>query len=139
MGFNANEVINGTYGHIYDETGKEQSTTQEFEATVEFEKEEVKVPGQFMASHKVMGGSGSGSMNFLKVDSRLQKKISDNPTAKFNYIGSLKDPTSRGEEKVILYGVSFDSLPLMGHSVGELVEVDLDFTFDDYKYLSTIQ
>lgn len=133
-----NEVINGTHGHVYDENGKELSTTQEFEAVVEFEKEEVKLPGQFMASHKVMGGSGSGSIMFLKVDSRLQKKIADNPTAKYNYIGKLKDPTSKGEEQVLLIGVSFDAVPLAGHSMGELVEVELDFTFDNYKYLKTI-
>ncbi|WP_433958538.1 phage tail tube protein [Cytobacillus horneckiae] len=134
----ANQVINGTYGHVYDENGSEQSTTQEFEAVVEFEKEEVRLPGQFMAGHKVMGGSGSGSMMFLKVDSRLQRKIAENPTAKYNYIGQLKDPTSKGEEKVLLIGVSFDSVPLAGHSIGELVEVELDFTFDNYRYLNSI-
>jgi hypothetical protein len=134
----ANKVINGTYGHVYDENGKELQTTQEFEATVDFEKEEIKLPGQFMSSHKVMGGGGSGSMNMLKVDSRLQKKIAENPTAKYNYIGKLKDPTNGGEEAVLYQGVSFDALPLGGHSVGELVEIDLDFTFDNYKYLQSI-
>lgn len=138
MSVNANHVINGTYGKVYDENGKEQNTTQEFEAVVEFEKEEIRLPGQFMAKHKVMGGSGSGSMMFLKIDSRLQKKIADNPMRKYNYIGQLKDPTSKGEESVLLIGVSFDAVPLAGHSMGELVEVELDFTFDDFKYLKTI-
>lgn len=133
-----NEVINGTYGHVYDENGKELSTTQEFEAVLEFEKEEIKLPGKFMSSHKVMGGSGSGSIMFLKVDSRLQRKIAENPMAKYNYIGSLKDPTSRGEEAVLFIGVSFDSVPLAGHSLGELVEVELDYTFDNFRYLKSI-
>jgi hypothetical protein len=133
-----NEVINGLYGFVYDENGKELSTTQEFEATVEFEKESIRVPGKFMASQKVMGGEGSGSMMFLKVDSRLQRKIAENPVGKYNYISKLKDPTSRGEEAVMLIGVSFDSVPIAGHSVGELVEVELDFTFDNYKYLKSI-
>ncbi|MGP9042102.1 phage tail tube protein [Cytobacillus kochii] len=132
------EVISGTHGHVYDENGNELSTTQEFEGNLEYEKEEIKLPGKFMASHKVMGATGSGSIMFLKVDSRLQRKIAENPTAKYNYIGSLKDPTSRGEERVLFIGVSFDGVPLGGHSMGELVEIELDFTFDDFKYLSSI-
>jgi hypothetical protein len=136
--FDVNEVINGTYGHLYDENGQELQTTQEFEANVDFEKEEITLPGQFMKGHKVMGGSGSGSLTILKVDSRLQRKIAENPTAKYNYIGKLADPTSRGEEAVLFKGVSFDSAPLMSYSMGELVEVELDFTFDDYEYIESI-
>lgn len=137
--FNANEVINGTYGHVYDENGQELSTTQEFEANVEFEKEAIKVPGRFLDAHKVMGGSGSGSVMFLKIDGRLQRKIAENPTEKYNYIGKLADPTSKGEEAVLLIGLSFDAAPLMGFSMGELSEVELDYTFDDYRYLDSIE
>lgn len=136
--YDTNEVINGLHGHVYDENGQEQSSTQEFEATVEFEKEALKQAGKFMAGHKVLSGEGSGSMMFHKIDSRLQKKIAENPTAKYNYVGKLADPTARGEEAVLLIGVSFDSVPLMGYSLGEVVEVELDFTFDDYRYLNTI-
>lgn len=136
--FDVNEVINGTYGHVYDENGEELQTTQEFETAIDFEKEEIKIPGEFLTKHKVMGGSGSGTVKFLKVDSRLQKKIAENPTAKYNYIGKLADPTARGEEAVLYKGVSFDSVPLQGHSMGELVEVEIDFTFDDFEYTDWI-
>ena len=139
MAFQANEVINGLYGHVYDEDGRELDSTQEFEATVEFQKESIKQAGKFMDGHKVMGGSGSGSVNFLKVNSRLQKKVAENPTAKFNYVGKLKDPTSRGEEAVLLIGVSFDGVDLIKWQLGELTDVEMDFTFDDYKYLTAIQ
>lgn len=131
-------MINGLYGHVFDENGKELDTTQEFEANVEYEKEEIRLPGKFMTQHKVMGGSGSGSVMYLKKDSNLQKKILENPTAKYNYIGKLADPTTNGEEAVLFIGVSFDGAPLAGHSLGEIVEVELDFTFDDFKYLKTI-
>lgn len=139
MSFEANEVINGLYGKVYDENGKQLDSTQEFEANVEFEKEAIKVPGKFLDSHKIMGGSGSGSTSFLKLDSRLQKKIADNPVAKYNYVGKLADPTARGEEAILFIGVSFDSAPLMGFAMGELSEVELDFTFDDYRYLEAIE
>lgn len=133
-----NEIINGRYGHVYDENGQELQTTQEFEAIVELTKEEINLPGQFMATHKVMGGVGSGSLTMLKVDSRLQKKISDNPKAKFVLRGVLADPTSRGQEAVLLRGVSFDSIPLMSFAMDSNVEIELDFTFDSYQYVQTI-
>lgn len=134
----ANEVINGTYGFVYDENGQEVQATQEFEANIGFSKEEITLPGQFMTSHKVMGGSGSGSMNFLKLDSRLQAKIAANPTAKYVYRGRLADPTARGEEAVILRGVSFDGVQLMRFAMGELADVDLEFTFDGHNFAQTI-
>ena len=137
--YNPNEVINGLYGFVYDENGQELESTQEFEANVEFEKTEVKQAGRFMQSNKVMGGSGSGSVMFYKLDSKLQRKILENPTDKYNYVGKLADPTARGEERVLFKGVSFDGAPLGGFTLGELVEVELDFTFDDYKYLDAIE
>jgi hypothetical protein len=134
-----NEIINGRYGHLYDENGQENQTVQEFEANVELDKEEIILPGQFMKANKVMGGKGTGSMTFLKIDSRLQAKIAASPTAKFVYRGQLADPTSRGEEAVMLRGVSFDSIPLMHYAMDSNVEVEVDFTFDDYAYLQTIE
>lgn len=136
--YDVNDHINGLYGKVYDENGQEIQGVQEFESEVEFEKEDIVQAGVFMKGHKVMGGSGKGSMNILKLDSRLQKKILENPTAKFNFMGKLADPTSRGEEAVLLIGVSFDGAPLMKYKVGELVEVDLDFTFDNYRYRKSI-
>lgn len=139
MSFNTNEVINGLYGKVYDEDGRELSGTQEFEAMVEFEKAEIKQAGTFMVGNKVTGGKGTGSVKFLKLDTRLQKKIADNPMEKYNYMGQLDDPTAKGKEGVLLKGVSFDSVPLMGFELGELGEVELNYTFDDYKYLDTIE
>lgn len=133
-----NEIINGLYGHVYDENGQEMQTVQEFEANVELTKEEINLPGQFLATHKVMGGVGSGSLTMLKVDSRLQAKIAANPTAKFVLRGVLADPTSRGQEAVLLRGVSFDSIPLMHFAVDSNVEVELDFTFDNFQFVQTI-
>lgn len=35
-------------------------------------------------------------------------------------------------------GVSFDSAQLMNFELGELGEIEMDFTFDDFKYLKSI-
>jgi hypothetical protein len=68
----------------------------------------------------------------------LPYKILTNPTAKYNYVGKLSDPTARGEEAVLLIGVSFDGTPLMNYELGAVGEIELNFTFDDCRYTSTI-
>lgn len=136
--YDASEVMNGLYGYCYDENGQQLQSTQSFEAIVEFEKEAVKQAGKFLDSHKVMGGSGSGTLMIHKLDSRLQKKIADDPTAKYNYIGKLADPTAKGEEAVMYKGVSFDSVELTKYELGAIVEAEFPFTFDDFEYIKTI-
>ena len=138
MAYEANEAINGLYGFVYDENGAELQSTQSFETTLEYEKEAIKMAGKFLDSHKVMGGSGSGTLTILKLDSRLQKKVAENPTAKYTYIGKLADPTAKGEEAVLYKGVSFDSTQLTTYELGALVEEEFPFTFDDWKYVTTI-
>lgn len=138
MAYEANEAINGLYGFVYDENGSEVQSTQSFETTNEYEKEAIKQAGKFLTSHKVMGGSGSGTLTILKLDSRLQKKVAENPTAKYNYIGKLADPTSKGEEAIMYKGVSFDSVQLTKYELGALVEEEFPFTYDDWAYISSI-
>lgn len=136
--FDANEVINGLYGYVYDENGKQMQETKGFEANVEYDKEEVLQAGKLMKGHKVMAASGSGTITALKVDSRLSRKAADNPHAKYNFSAKLADPTARGEEYIMFIGVSFDSAQLMSFELGELLEVEMDFTFDDFKYMKSI-
>lgn len=137
--YDVNEHINGLYGFVYDENGKEIQGTQEFTADVEFDKEKIKQAGKFMVGNKITGASGKGSMNILKLDTVLQKKILSNPMQKYNFMGKLADPTARGEEAVLVKGVCFDGAPLIGFKIKDLVEIDLDFTFDDYSFIKTIE
>ena len=123
--FDANEVINGLYGFVYDENGKQMQETKAFEANVDYD-------------NKVIAASGAGTITAHKIDSRLQRKAADNPHAKYNFSAKLKDPTSKGEEYIMFIGVSFDSAQLMSFELGELGEIEMDFTFDDYKYLKSI-
>lgn len=136
--FDANEVINGLYGFVYDENGKQMQETKAFEANVDYDKEEVLQAGKLMKGHKVIAASGVGTITAHKIDSRLQRKAADNPHAKYNFSAKLKDPTSKGEEYIMFIGVSFDSAQLMSFELGELGEIEMDFTFDDFKYLKSI-
>ncbi len=136
--FDANNVINGLYGFVYDGNGQQMQDVKAFETNVEYDKEEVLQAGRLMKGHKVMAAGGSGTITAHKVDSRLSRMAADNPHAKYNFSGKLADPTAKGEEYIMFTGVSFDSAQLMAFELGELGEVEMDFTFDDYKYLKSI-
>ena len=136
--FDVNEVINGLYGFVYDNDGRQIQETKAFEANVEYNKEAVLQAGKLMEGHKVMSASGAGSITAHKVDSRLSRMAADNPHEKYNLSSKLADPTSRGEEYIMFKGVSFDSAQLVAFELGELGEVEMDFTFDDYEYLKSI-
>ena len=138
MEYNANEVINGLYGKLFDDTGVQLQDTQNFEVADEFEKVDIKVPGQFHTSSKVMSGKLSGKITMNKRDSRLQKKILENPTDKYQYIGKLQDPDAKGNEAVLLKGVSFDGSDIMKWALGELTTAELAFTCDDVSYTEWI-
>ncbi|WP_394913298.1 phage tail tube protein [uncultured Robinsoniella sp.] len=136
--FDVNEVINGLYGFVYDNDGRQIQETKAFEANVDYNKEAILQAGKLMEGHKVMSASGAGSITAHKVDSRLSRMAADNPHAKYNFSSKLADPTSRGEEYIMFKGVSFDSAQLVAFELGELSEVEMDFTFDDYEYLKSI-
>lgn len=136
--FDANEVINGLYGFVYDNDGRQIQETKAFEANVDYNKEAILQAGKLMEGHKVMSASGAGSITAHKVDSRLSRMAADNPHEKYNFSSKLADPTSRGEEYIMFKGVSFDSAQLVAFELGELSEVEMDFTFDDYEYLKSI-
>lgn len=133
------EPINGLFGFLYNENGEQVQLTSEFDSGIDFNKETYTVPGKFLKANKVMNGEAAGSFTVKKVDSRLQKQVAENPYAKYNYLGKLKDPTVNGEEAILFIGVSFDGTRLLTYNVEEMVELDFDFTFDDYRYVSTIE
>lgn len=110
--FDANEVINGLYGYVYDGDGKQLQETKSFEANVEYDKEEVQQAGRLMKGHKVMAASGTGSIGAHKIDSRLQRMAADDPHAKYNFSAKLADPTSKGEEYIMFIGVSLTARSL---------------------------
>lgn len=136
--FEANEQVNGLYGKVFDETGGQLQSTQEFEVSAEFEKKEIKIPGVFWVSSKVTGGKITGKMKLSHIDNRLQKKIFENPKEKYSYLGKVEDPEAKGSEAILLIGVSFNGTQLQKWALGELMEDEFEFTADNAKYTAWI-
>lgn len=139
MSYTGNDVINGLFGKLYDENGDQLQSTQEFEATEEFDKTDVIIPGKRRKSSKITGSKVSGKFTLDHIDTRLQKKVAENPTAKYNYIGRLEDPDVDGKEAVLFKGVSFDAVPIINWKVGEKGQREFAFTADDYEFTDAIE
>lgn len=136
------EAINGTYGSLFYD-GEFLSNVTNFEAKVEFNKEEVRLAGKKFTSHKTMGASGTGTMSGYRVNSRWIELIAQGAKDGgipfyTELIGKLEDPEMGGKVyRVRLKKVSFDGIPLLNYEVNTLLTEELNFTFEDFEILDT--
>ena len=137
----AKRVINGTYGSLVMD-GENAAGVLSFEATWEFEKEEINIAGQFGTDTKYVGGSGKGTVKLHKIDSKFQTKatsiVKTGKEVTSNIISALEDPDAYGSERVVLKNCKFDSIQLANWEVKKPGEVELPFTFSDFEYIDTI-
>ncbi|WP_027702285.1 phage tail tube protein [Metaclostridioides mangenotii] len=141
MKFAAREAMNGTWGTIVMD-GETMAAVISFEATWEFEKEDINVAGQFGTDTKYVGGAGKGTVKLYKIDSRFQTKaasiVRTGKEVSSNIISTLSDPDGRGTERVVLKNCKFDSIVLANWEAKKPSEVELPFTFSDFEYLDVV-
>jgi len=136
-------TINGTYGQLFDETGKFLSNVQDVSCKLTLEKQEVRVIGQRQVSWKVKGSSIQGTLTQFKVTSDMLLKVGgpllDGRAKQFvgELVVVLDDPESLGTERIRLKRVKFWEIDLM-FKVNELITEAVPFTADGWEPLSTI-
>lgn len=137
----AKRVIAGTWGQVWL-NGELLSECYGGQAKVSADKEKVVMCGRLIDGHKVLGHSGTGSLRFHKVNSRmgelLAKAMKDGSDPRFTVILKLADPDAYGAERIALYNVSFDDLTLFDFEAKSLGKVESPFTFEDFEYLDLI-
>ena len=113
------------------------------EATCEIEKTDVKTLGKRGAQHKPNGWSGSGKMTVYYVTSLFRNMalqyIKTGIPVYFDIMVSNNDPASSvGPQTTVLKNCSLDSVILAKFDVeSEVMDEDLDFTFDDADILDS--
>ncbi|WKV08200.1 phage tail tube protein [Thermoanaerobacterium sp. CMT5567-10] len=138
-GTDAKRIINGTFGSIYLD-GKWLSNFTHCQIKDEYNWGEVKLPDDRRTKHKLLGVSGSGTIQGYKVTSELQKAVAENPTRTFEIISKLEDPEAYGKERIRIPQVKFTSNPLVDYTTGEIVEEQWDFVFDgDPEFIDSIE
>lgn len=144
MILNAGDTISGQEGKATAKINgeiKDMFYIKTLEATVEKNKQEVRTLGKRGVQHKTTGWSGSGSMTIYYVTSEFVRMAKDyiknGVDTYFTVTVENNDPTSSvGKQVTTLFNVNVDSIPVAKLDVEDnVLEADLDFTFDDLDLL----
>ncbi|BCN32070.1 phage tail tube protein [Anaeromicropila herbilytica] len=142
MGYQAREVINGSYGKIWIDN-HEVGEVLSFKATVTPKTETVSQIGKLVDGTKIVGLECKGELKANKINSRFIQLLSDDlrkgKAKTFTLISQLSDPDSRGTEKVALTGCTFTDLDLSNWENKKLTEESMSFNFEDWKFFDTIE
>lgn len=144
MILNAGDTISGQEGKATAKINgeiRDMFYIKTLEATVEKNKQEVRTLGKRGVQHKTTGWSGAGSMTIYYVTSefvRMAKEyVKNGVDTYFTVTVENNDPTSSvGKQVTTLFNVNVDSIPVAKLDVEDnVLEADLDFTFDDLDLL----
>ncbi|WP_337102328.1 phage tail tube protein [Paenibacillus sp. YIM B09110] len=139
-----NKIMSGRFGKLFDADGNWLTNVTAVNASIDFEKEDVLIPGTRWIGKKVTGISGSGDFTGYLVTSELIEKIGqgaeDGKSALVTeLIYSISDPDNGGTYRVRLKGVTFDSIPLINSEVGSIAELEFPFTFTGYQIMDKLR
>jgi Protein of unknown function (DUF2001). len=142
MGYQASEVINGSYGQIWLDN-EEVGEVLSFKATVTPKTEAVSQIGKLVDGTKIVGLECKGDLKANKINSRFIKLLSDDfrkgKTNTFTIISKLSDPDSKGTERVALKGCTFTDLDITNWENKKLTEESMSFNFEDWEFYDTIE
>lgn len=136
----AKRVMSGTFGELWWD-GELIAECYKFTAKYTQSKETVNLARQMMEDSKVMGSKGTGSMGFYKVYSRFQAFADGVLTGKDlrgTLVSKLDDPDAYGSERVAIYNVSLDEVPLVNWERKTIQKDEVPFTFTSHKFLETV-
>jgi len=131
---NINHAINGSFGELYDEDGDLMGNVQGIQFQIVNHRREWKPIGTNKVLGKHSGSEGRGSIEQLKMTSKLLIKIGSNlwnHTQVFplgRLVIQLDDPEAIGIEQLVLNGVRMWTLN-SGWQVNQIITETIEFSF----------
>jgi len=139
--YNADQVINGTWGEMWLD-GNYMAEVTALQAKVTLTKTAVNICRQLVAGQKVTGMELKGTVKLNKVSSAFIANNSDDIKAgimpEHTIISNLADPQSLGAERIVLTGVKFDELTLVDWEAKKNGEESVGFTFQSWNVIDLI-
>ena len=133
----AKRVMSGTFGELWWD-GELIAECDKFTAKYTQTKEEVNLARQLISDTKVMGSKGTGSFRIYKVYSRFRAyadAVQAGKDVRGTFVSKLDDPDAYGSERVALYNVSLDEVPLVNWERKTIQRDEVPFTFTSHKFL----
>ena len=135
----AKRVMSGTFGQLWIDN-ELVAECYKFTAKYTLSKDPVNLPREMMEDSKVMGSKGTGSMRLYKVYSRFRAfadAVQSGQDVRSTLVSKLDDPDAYGAERVAIYNVSLDEVPLVNWERKTIQKDEVPFTFSRHKYLET--
>jgi len=137
----ASKVINGTYGRLWFQ-GAELTSVKSFECKQKINYEDIKQAGKLNKSRKMVGYELAGTFTLNKIDDTVAAAVCAGINAgiqpTLTLIGVLADPSSYGETRVQINGITIDNIILMKFEAGKLGEEEISFEAETYQFLDQI-
>ena len=133
MALDSARLIHSMYAKVYID-GEEQTNVSECTAKVDLDKKEANLVGDKWTRYKKGTMKGTGTFKGYKVTSAMLEREFD----RFELIICLEDPEAYGYERVRLKNCMADSLYIANLKVGDLVEEESPFTFEEFELLDKI-
>ena len=133
----AKRVMSGTYGELWWD-GELIAECDKFSAKYTQSKEVVNLARQTVEDSKVMGSKGTGSFRVYKVYSRFRDyadAVQSGKDVRGTFVSKLDDPDAYGAERVAIYNVSLDEVPLVNWERKTIQKDEVRFTFTSHKFL----
>lgn len=135
----AKRVMSGTFGELWWD-GELIAECYKFTAKYTQSKEAVNLARELIEDSKVMSTKGTGSMGIYKVYSRFKEyadQVQAGKDPRSTFVSKLDDPDAYGAERVALYNVSLDEVPLVNWERKTIQKDEVPFTFTQHKYMET--
>lgn len=132
-------TINGSFGEVRDENGNWMTNVQEVNFRISIDRSEIQMSGTRRTGYKATRTSGEGTLRQFKVTTDFIRRVSElmrsdlQPQFRGQLMVKLADPESLGTERVLLKAVKFWEIN-GGWRVGEIVEEEIPFTFEDIDF-----
>lgn len=138
-------TINGKHCRVFLPGNRFLTWLESFEARPVLERADINVSGRFQTGYKLVGASGTGTLNGFHVNSAIRRMVAiafstgrmPPPTY---LVSEMSDPDQYGRgpggagaaavERLALLQVNFWEAPL-GWETGDVVRDDIPFTFED--------
>lgn len=140
-GFNAQQVINGTWGELWvDDQYMAEVKSVKAEVTATYS--DIVRTRHLINGKKLTALEGAGEFKLHKVSSTIMKKVSDcfkaGKTPSVTIKTKISDPDNGGVEQVALYNCTLDKAILADWEAGSNAEETYSFTFDSWEILDSI-
>lgn len=134
MILDASRTIHSMYAKVSID-GIEQTNVNECTAKVTLDKKEINAVGDKWTRYKRGTKKGTGTIKGFHVTSDMIKRDFE----RFEIIVALEDPEAYGYERIRLKNCMADEVNLIDLKVGDLVNEESNFTFEDFELLDAIE